>query len=67
MSARRLQDSNGDIVRFEGSNGMSNRQNRWPILTTTQNPNSRLTVAEEKARRSQVFRRSRNFISASSS
>ncbi len=53
MSARRLQDVS-DVVRYEGSN---NRQNRLATLTQTQISNNRLTTSEEKARRSQVFRK----------
>ncbi|CAF0791652.1 unnamed protein product [Rotaria sordida] len=53
-SARRLRDTNNDPVRYEGSNGMNNRSNRWST-STTQITNSRLTTAEEKARRSQMF------------
>ena len=55
MSARRLTDGNGDIVRFEGSNNINNRPNRWPSLTQAQVSNGRLNTAEEKVRRSQVF------------
>lgn len=55
MSARRLHDASSDGVRFEGSNGMSNRPNRWPTLSQTQLPNGRLSTADEKSRRSQVF------------
>ncbi|CAF2534220.1 unnamed protein product [Rotaria sp. Silwood2] len=53
-SARRLKDTNNDPVRYEGSNGISNRSNRWSTPTATQMTNGRLTTAEEKLRRSQA-------------
>jgi hypothetical protein len=62
MSARRLADGNGDQVRFEGSNGMNARTNRWPTLTTTQIANGRLAAVDDKARRSQVSIGLRNVI-----
>jgi hypothetical protein len=65
MSARRLHDVS-EVVRYEGSNGTNNRQNRWPTLTQTQISNGgRLPTSEEKTRRSQVFMKLRNFISSS--
>jgi hypothetical protein len=54
MSARRLHDTS-EVVRYEGSNNINNRPNRWPTLTQTQISNGRLTTSEEKSRRSQVF------------
>lgn len=55
MSARRLHDVSSDVARYESSNNMNNRQNRWPTLTQTQISNSRLTTSDDRARRSQVF------------
>ncbi|CAF5220389.1 unnamed protein product, partial [Rotaria magnacalcarata] len=54
MSARRLKDANNEQARYESTNNINGRPNRWPTLTTTQALSSRLTTAEEKARRSQV-------------
>ncbi len=64
LSARRLHDVS-EVVRYEGSNGTNNRQNRWPTVTQTQISNGRLPTSEEKTRRSQVFMKLRNFISSS--
>ncbi len=55
MSARRSHEVSSDIVRYEGSNGVNNRANRWPTLSQTQIPIARLTTADEKLRRSQVL------------
>ncbi|CAF3355299.1 unnamed protein product [Rotaria sp. Silwood1] len=52
-SARRLKDTNNDPGRYESSNSLSNRSNRWST-STTQMTNGRITTAEEKARRSQA-------------
>ncbi len=65
MSARRLQEVSTDGIRYESSNSINNRPNRWPTLTQTHISNGRLTTAEEKARRSQVFIKLRNFIPSS--
>ncbi|CAF3429627.1 unnamed protein product [Rotaria socialis] len=54
MSARRLKDANNEQARYESTNNINGRPNRWPTLTTAQASSSRLTTAEEKARRSQV-------------
>lgn len=65
MSARRLHNCNNEPIRLEGPNGVSHRSNRWPVLTTTTAPsiNSRLAAADEKARRSQVFKGIEEFYS----
>jgi hypothetical protein len=65
MSARRLHNCNNEPIRLEGPNGVGNRSNRWPVLTTTTAPsiNSRLAAADEKARRSQVFKGIEEFYS----
>ena len=56
-SARRVNDGSNDITRYEGSNGANNRSNRWPTLSQTQISNGRVTTADEKVRRSQVYRK----------
>jgi hypothetical protein len=54
-----------ETVRVEGSTGINTRSNRWPTLATTSISNSRSTPADEKSRRTQVFKRLRNFSTIS--
>jgi hypothetical protein len=45
----------GESIRYDGPNETNSRGSRWPVISRTNNASSRLTLADEKARRSQVF------------
>lgn len=54
-SLQRFKDANNESGRYDSSNNINGRPNRWTTFTTTQAPNARFIAAEEKARKSQVF------------
>lgn len=51
ISTRRPAEANGEIFRYDVPNETSNRNTRWPVISRAH----RLTPADEKQRRSQVF------------